>query len=118
MDLPAIGTAVLKDTLQEMLSNPIYRDNAQKQSQLFRDQPDKPIGRALWWVDYVLRNPNISHLQNPRLHEMNFVVKHSIDIIGGLVLLLVILMSLLFKVISVAVCFNREMKGDGKFKLQ
>lgn len=81
VDLPHLATPKFKETLAEMLKNPRYYETAQKKGQLMRDQPEKPIERAMWWVEYVLRNKDISHLKNEQLLRMNFVVKHSIDVI-------------------------------------
>lgn len=48
-------------------------------SKLLRDQPEKPIDRAVWWVEYVLRNPDASHLRTPTI-ELGFFRSNSLDV--------------------------------------
>lgn len=49
-------------------------------SQRFRDQPEKPIERAVWWTEYVLRNPNPVHLQSP-VPNLGFLRSNLFDIV-------------------------------------
>lgn len=56
-------TDKLRKTIVEVLHSPKIRKNVQQQSKRFRDQPEKPIERAVWWSEYVMRNPKPSHLR-------------------------------------------------------
>lgn len=67
-----------------MVTNPKYRENAQLRSTNFRDQKEGPLERAMWWIDYVLRNRDISFLKHPTLPQQSVFVKHSFDIIAFL----------------------------------
>lgn len=64
-----------------------------------QDQPELPIDRAMWWIDYVLRNEDISFLQSTKLQNMNLIVTHSIDVIVAIVLTII-----LISIISVKMC--------------
>lgn len=33
-----------------------YRDNVKKLSVLYKDQPDDPMKRGIYWVEYVMRH--------------------------------------------------------------
>lgn len=33
------------------------------QSQVFRDQPMKPLDRAIYWIEYVIRNDGAQYLK-------------------------------------------------------
>lgn len=70
-----------------MLTNPKYKLNAQLRSKNFQDQKEHPLERAIWWIDYLLRNPDISFLKHPELAKINVCIKHSIDIIAFLLVL-------------------------------
>lgn len=49
-------------------------------SKRFRDQPEKPIERAVWWTEYILRNPNPVHLQSP-VPKIGFLRSNLFDIV-------------------------------------
>jgi len=40
------------------------------QSQIFKDQPMKPLDRAVYWVEYVIRNGGAKHLVSESI-ELN-----------------------------------------------
>lgn len=49
-------------------------------SKRFRDQPEKPIERAVWWTEYILRHPNPVHLQSP-VPKLGFLRSNLFDIV-------------------------------------
>lgn len=54
-----------KNAIEEVIKNPKYKQNIQLRSQRFRDQKEKPLERAVWWCEYVMRNKNVDHLRTP-----------------------------------------------------
>jgi len=69
VNVQTLTTEKLKAALLEVLENPKYRQNMKLRSELFRDQPQKPLDRAVWWCEYVMRNPKATHLKSA---EFNF----------------------------------------------
>lgn len=73
-------------------------------SKRFRDQPEKPLNRAVWWIEYVLRHPNPEHLRSPVLKQGSFV-SNLFDIIlvfaVFIVLMVFVLWGLLIKLLKV-----------------
>jgi glucuronosyltransferase len=65
VDFQTITTEKLRKAIIEVLLDPKYRKNMQKKSKLFKDQPEKPLARAVWWCEYVIRNPQPTHLRQP-----------------------------------------------------
>lgn len=50
-------------------------------SKNFRDQPEKkPLDRAIWWIEFILRNPNPSYLRSPVL-DLGFFKSNLYDVI-------------------------------------
>uniref|UniRef100_A0A182PSE2 UDP-glucuronosyltransferase n=1 Tax=Anopheles epiroticus TaxID=199890 RepID=A0A182PSE2_9DIPT len=72
-------TELLRDTIRDVLEDPKYRTNMAKQSALFRDQPEKPLERAVWWIEWLLRHPDATQLQSPVL-QLGFVRTYLLDV--------------------------------------
>lgn len=99
VDLKEINRVKFRGAILEMITNPKYRTNAQLRSKNFRDQKEHPLQRAIWWIDFVLRNPDISFLKHPSLDQMNIFLSNSIDIIAFLVILTLVLLYLFYRVV-------------------
>lgn len=41
-----------------------FKEKAEIQSRVYRDQPMKPLDRAVYWVEYVIRNGGAGHLKS------------------------------------------------------
>lgn len=74
-----LSTQNLKDGIEEVLHNPKYKKHSDQRSKAFRDQPEKPLDRALWWCEFVIRNPNLSHLR-PAEFNLGLLGSHFWDI--------------------------------------
>lgn len=42
-----------------------YRQNVIRLRDLMQDEPMKPLERAVWWTEYVLRHRGAKHLRSP-----------------------------------------------------
>lgn len=91
VDFHSINTEKLKKAINEVLSTPKYRKNSQEKSKLFKDQPEKPLERAVWWCEYILRHPKITHLK-PAEFSLGLLGSHFWDI--QIILLVVIVLIL------------------------
>ena len=60
-----------------------------KLSVIYEDQIDKPLDRALYWIEYVLRHEGAVHLRSAA-RDLNFIRYFSVDVISTLVLVVVI----------------------------
>lgn len=85
-----LTTEKLKSAINEVLKNPKYAKNMKIRSARFRDQPEKPLERAVWWSEYIIRNPQPTHLR-PADFNFGLLGSHFWDIQFLIVLVLVIL---------------------------
>ncbi|XP_041635438.1 UDP-glucuronosyltransferase 2A2-like [Cheilinus undulatus] len=51
------------EALKDVLETPSYRQNMQHMSTLHRDVPVSQIDKAIFWIEYVIRNKGAGHLQ-------------------------------------------------------
>ncbi|KPJ20477.1 Ecdysteroid UDP-glucosyltransferase [Papilio machaon] len=69
-----IGLMVNIDTLNEekfesaiksILTDNSYRENILRLRSIMQDQPQRPLERAVWWTEHVLRHGGARHLRSP-----------------------------------------------------
>ncbi|OBS69023.1 hypothetical protein A6R68_02436, partial [Neotoma lepida] len=60
-----------------------YKENAMRLSRIQHDQPMKPLDRAVFWIEYVMRNKGAKHLR-VAAHDLTWFQYHSLDVIGFL----------------------------------
>lgn len=68
----------------------------QLRSKRFRDQATKPLDRAIWWIEWAIRNPNAEHLKSPILKLGNFAA-NLYDVWLTLLMVLGVFAFILFK---------------------
>lgn len=78
------SSSALKEKIALLLSDPKYKTNVVAASKAFRDQKETPLDRALWWIEWAIRNPNgiyIESVSNVSNH-LSFLEIHSVDVIS------------------------------------
>ncbi|XP_041030917.1 UDP-glucuronosyltransferase 2A2-like isoform X2 [Carcharodon carcharias] len=70
----------LLQALNEVINNTSYRDNMQKLSALHRDQPETPLERAIFWIEYVARHKGAAHLRS-EFYQLPWYAYYCVDVI-------------------------------------
>ena len=60
-----------------------YKEKAVWLSTIHHDQPVKPLDRAVFWIEFVMRHKGAKHLR-PAAHDLTWFQYHSLDVIGFL----------------------------------
>ncbi|KAF7266713.1 hypothetical protein GWI33_019986 [Rhynchophorus ferrugineus] len=83
--------------LEELISNPKYRENVKLRSELIRDRPMKPIELADYWIRYVVKYNGAPHLRVAGIN-LPFYQYWLLDVIavylGGFILMMYLLKTL------------------------
>ncbi|XP_031633767.1 uncharacterized protein LOC116347346 [Contarinia nasturtii] len=98
INFQTMTTEIIKEKLQQILEDPKYLINMKKVSTQFRDQKEKPIDRAIWWTEWVLRNPNADFLKSPVL-RLGFISGNSYDVIAIITIVLAAISLLVAKLL-------------------
>lgn len=114
-DIKSCDKKQFKSAVMGLLNNEKYLNAVQWRSKNFQDQKEKPIERALWWIDYVARNPDVSFLKSTKLQKMNYFHKHSIDVIVVLTILILVIVLGMAKCTWMVVMTTK--RGKDKMKL-
>ncbi|CAD7082964.1 unnamed protein product [Hermetia illucens] len=89
----------LEEAIRSVLEDSSYRDRAKTRSENFRDRPQSPMDTAIWWIEYVLRHPNPTHLRPPTL-DLSLLQISSCDVILFLILVLAIIIWIIYLLVK------------------
>uniref|UniRef100_A0A1I8PI82 UDP-glycosyltransferases domain-containing protein n=1 Tax=Stomoxys calcitrans TaxID=35570 RepID=A0A1I8PI82_STOCA len=112
-----LSEEVLSSSLQEVLHNPIYRENVQRFSRLYRDRPLSARENVAYWTEYVMRHRGATHMQSPLVH-MNFIESSNLDVYVVILLILYIMIVICrcgFLFVKRKVC-DKKCKKNSKIK--
>ncbi|XP_048829212.1 UDP-glucuronosyltransferase 2A1-like [Brienomyrus brachyistius] len=104
VDITTIDRKIFLEATKEVLNDPSYRTNMQKLSMLHHDQPMKPLDRAIFWIEFVMRHKGASHLRTES-YKMPWYVYYSVDVMLVLLAALVIILLCIFAFIKF-VCYR------------
>ncbi|KAG1971175.1 UDP glucuronosyltransferase 5 family, polypeptide G2 [Pimephales promelas] len=77
------------EALSDILENPTYRQNMQKLSSLHRNQPLHPLDKAVYWIEFVLRNKGARHL-HAEANNMSMYSYYCLDVAAVVLLMLLV----------------------------
>ncbi|OBS77591.1 hypothetical protein A6R68_20020, partial [Neotoma lepida] len=77
------NTRLYKWIPQNDLLGQFYKENAMRLSRIHHEQPVKPLDRAVFWIEYVMRNKGAKHLR-VAAHDLTWFQYHSLDVLGFL----------------------------------
>ena len=111
IEFRTMTTEIVKEKLKLILENPKYAKNMAELSARFRDQKEKPLDRAIWWIEWVLRNPNaVDFLKSPVL-RLGLVVGNFYDVI--FVISMIILM-VFYGLAKILIAYLRTVRKELK----
>ena len=94
---------ILTDAVNNILQKPEYRENARKLSVIFNDQIDRPLDRAIYWIEYVIRHQGATHLRSAA-RDLNFFQYFSVDIIATLLTFSIVALVVNFIILRAILC--------------
>ncbi|XP_032020359.1 UDP-glucuronosyltransferase 2B11 isoform X2 [Hylobates moloch] len=83
LDFHTMSSTDLLNALKTVINDPSYKENVMKLSRIQHDQPLKPLDRAVFWIEFVMRHKGAKHLR-VAAHDLTWFQYHSLDVIGFL----------------------------------
>ncbi|XP_075986175.1 UDP-glucosyltransferase 2-like [Anticarsia gemmatalis] len=65
LDIKTLREEEFRNAIETVIRDDSYRRNILRLGELMRDEPMKPLDRAVWWTEYVLRHGGAKHLRSP-----------------------------------------------------
>ncbi|XP_077332592.1 UDP-glucuronosyltransferase 2A1-like isoform X1 [Lithobates pipiens] len=104
VDINKIQSQDLVDAVNTVINNTTYKENALRISRIHHDQPVKPLDRAVFWIEFVMRHKGAKHLR-PASHDLTWYQYHCLDVIG---VLLVCLFTILYITVKIFLFLCRK----------
>ncbi|XP_058523228.1 UDP-glucuronosyltransferase 2B31 isoform X2 [Ochotona princeps] len=83
VDFITMSSADLLSAVKTVINDPSYKENAMTLSRIHHDHPMKPLDRAAFWIEHVMRHKGAKHLR-VAAHDLTWYQYHSLDVIGFL----------------------------------
>ncbi|XP_063096780.1 UDP-glucuronosyltransferase 2A1-like isoform X2 [Cavia porcellus] len=83
VNINTMTSADLLGALRTVINDPFYKENAMRLSRIHHDQPVKPLDRAVFWIEFVMRHKGAKHLR-VAAQDLSWFQYHSLDVIGFL----------------------------------
>ncbi|KAK7127632.1 hypothetical protein R3I93_020269 [Phoxinus phoxinus] len=99
-----ITVQTLVDALNAVINDSSYKQKMEKLSAIHNDRPIQPLDLAVYWTEFVMRHKGAEHLR-PAAHDLNWLQYHSLDVIGFLLFIVLIVTLATFK--CCALCWRR-----------
>ncbi|XP_032906165.1 UDP-glucuronosyltransferase 2C1-like [Amblyraja radiata] len=110
INIATMHSTDLLQALNEVINGASYGDNMKRLSALHRDQPESPMERAVFWVEYVARHKGAGHLRSES-HRLPWYAYYCVDVmiflLSVLLLLTVLVVGTLKKLCRI-VCSKKQ----------
>ncbi|XP_060547742.1 UDP-glucuronosyltransferase 2A2-like isoform X2 [Pantherophis guttatus] len=99
LDIHTMKAEDLVNAVNTVIHNDFFKKNALKVSQFHHEQPIKPLDRAIFWIEFVIRHKGAKHLQVAAYH-LTWYQYHCLDVIAFLIGCTVVFAFITFKCCS------------------
>ncbi|CAB0003852.1 unnamed protein product [Nesidiocoris tenuis] len=97
IDKRNITSAALEWAINEVISNPKYKEAIMKRSAMIRDSLVRPVDEAVYWIEYVLKHGKVLQPASVHLPYYKLYLLDVLAIYGAILLFIVSLMKWLVK---------------------
>ena len=94
----------LYQAIQNVLNDPSYKDNAEDLGSLLVDQIDKPLDRAVWWIEHLMRHPSLATRMKSPVHNLTWYQYYLLDVLALLGTVVFLVLFIVYKVIMCLCC--------------
>lgn len=112
LDHHTLTAEQFKQALLEVMLNEQFRERIGKVADIVADQPMKPLDKAVWWTEYVLRHKGAKHLQGPKIPAWQFYYLDVIGFIFAIVGIITFSAYKTFKMLYTCMCKKQKSKTD------
>ena len=99
MNLIETTSEILIKNIDKIIQGNIYTNNINYFSDIYRDNPMKPMDTAMYWIEYVIRHKGAKHLKSPAVN-LTWYQYLLLDVFGAALTILLIILFIFKKILS------------------
>ncbi|XP_045540045.1 UDP-glucosyltransferase 2-like isoform X2 [Papilio machaon] len=65
IDIDSLTEEMFENSIHTVINDTSYHENIVRLRSIMQDQPQRPLERAVWWTEHVLRHGGARHLRSP-----------------------------------------------------
>lgn len=114
LELNQLNSTMLVEGIRKTMTDRSMSESMERMSSLFRDRSQKPVDKAAWWVEFVIRNKGADFLK-PKSINMSWYKLMNLDILLVCVLVSLVSICISFKMLKLCCgccCRRRKLKSD------
>ena len=96
LDWPTLNTTGFTDAIKRVMLDTNIQEGMNRANQLFTDEKETPLERAVWWIEYVIRHDGAGFLR-PESMTLSFYQYHLLDVIAFLSFIIIMIFLIIFK---------------------
>jgi len=109
LDWHGLTEDTLKAAVEEVLGHSSYQEAVNELNRLILDTPQPPLERAVWWLEYLLRNPGNKGMVSPG-HQLGWTQHLLLDVLLVILVTLTAVIWLLYRIVSCCCTFRDRNK--------
>ena len=94
----------LYKAVEKVLNDPSYKAKATELGSLLVDQIDKPLDRAVWWIEHLIRHPTLAPYMKSPVHNLTWYQYYLMDVLAMLGAALLSILFVIYKLIMCLCC--------------
>ncbi|CAG5031196.1 unnamed protein product [Parnassius apollo] len=102
LDMHTLDEKQLEVAITTILNDESYRRNVEHLRKIMADQPQRPLDRAVWWTEYVLRYGGARHLRAPTAN-IKWIHYLELELMCFLVTILLIMLTVFYILIKIVI---------------
>ena len=99
----------LYNALDKVIHDPKFAEAAKEMGSTLNDQITRPLNRAVWWIEHVMRHPTMYAGKSP-VHKLYWYQYFLLDVFGLYAVLLYIIFKVLKFLFSLCCCRSSKTK--------
>ena len=108
---PTLNEEDLYQALDQLLHDPKFSQAAQEIGSTLNDQITRPLDRAVWWVEHVMRHPTMYVGKSP-VHKLYWFQYFLLDVLAFFLAILYIIFRVLKLLLGLCCCKKSKTKED------